>query len=195
MRFLVLFVVAQPAIAADHFIEAAAHRHFDNMPVVERLADIAQVCGAQGQANGDAVYCTSENKIYLRKGAEDLAYKLAHLFGHAVQVNHGVADIALREVRARRDEEEALRGMVTRQVECIAGFLHKKAKVPVEFAEGLEPFTESHWGRNPLRIGPQVSIGRVVRIAWLARGYGTENLAAYASGEIGAELLLKAFKE
>lgn len=195
MRILILLILTGPAFANDVLIEAAAHKHFDKMPEVVRSDDISSVCGAARSANQDAVYCTSENRIYLRRDAQDLSYKLAHLFGHAVQVNHGVADIALREVRARRDEEASLRAMVTRQVECIAGFLHKKASVPPRFTEGVEPFTGSHWGRNPLRIGPQVSIGAQTRMEWLSRGYGTGDLAACASGEIGAELLLKAFRE
>ena len=195
MRVLILFFLGLPAFASDADIEAAAHRHFDKMPLVERIDDISGMCGASGQANRDAVYCTSKNTIYLRNGSSDRAYNVAHLYGHAVQVNHGIADIALREVRARPDEESKLRGMVTRQVECIAGFLHARAGVDVVFPSGSEPMTGSHWGRNPLKIGPKVTIGRDARQEWLKIGAQATDIAVCSVGEMSSDLLVKAFKE
>lgn len=197
MRLLMFTVLlAGPGVAEPFAIEAAARHSFDDMPVVELVEDVSQLCGAQGLANRDAIYCTSPNVIYLRRGAAHLSYKVAHLMGHAVQVRHGIADFALREVRARPAQEGALRGMVTRQVECLAGFLHQKAGIaPLRLMDlDGEPFTGSHWGRTPLRIGPQVSIGLSVRADWLMRGYEAESLAECAAGEIGADLLLEAYK-
>jgi len=119
---------------------------------------------------------------------------LAHLYGHAVQVQHGVADFALGQIRQRRSEEAMLRGLVTRQVECIAGFIMARAgqdDVDLTTLFATEPFTDSHWGRDPLRIGPQVSIGLAVRADWFAIGQRGD-LAACGPGEFTADLLLEA---
>lgn len=199
MRFLIYLtacVLAAPVEADDRALEAAVYRSFDDMPRVARVDDVSELCGAAGQANGDVIFCTTKNVVYLRGGAELAAYKLAHVMGHAVQVGHGIADIALREIRRRPDDEIALRGLVTRQVECIAGFLTARAglaaiDLSVEFTE--EPFVGSHWGRNPLRIGPRVSIGTQARAKWYAVGYRGD-IADCAVGEMGSELLVEALR-
>jgi hypothetical protein len=199
MRIFTVMAVAMmggQALADTDAIERAVHLSFDDMPRVERANSVAEVCGAAGQANTDVVFCTSENVVYLRNAAPQAAYKLAHVMGHAVQVRHGIADIALREIRRRPEEESALRALVTRQVECIAGFLTARAGLPVlDFAVFEdEPFAGSHWGRNPLRIGPKVSIGLAARAEWFGIGFAGENLAVCAVGEMGAELLLAAYR-
>ena len=91
------------------------------MPSVRVVDQITGMCGADEGVSSRAAYCTSANEILLidRPGA---AYALAHVLGHAVQVRHGVADVALRTIRACRSEEVTLRGYVERQVDCIAGF-------------------------------------------------------------------------
>jgi len=122
------------------------------------------------------------------------AYEVAHLYGHAAQVRHGVADFALGQIRQRRSEENMLRGLVTRQVECIAGFLMARAGMGTFDLNGAfteEPFTHSHWGRDPLRIGPTVSIGLDARAEWFAIGR-TGDLAACAPGEFTSDLLVDA---
>jgi hypothetical protein len=193
---MVLAMIGGQAVADTDAIERAVSQNFDDMPRVERVSSVAEVCGAAGRANADVVFCTSENVVYLRKAAPQAAYKLAHVMGHAVQVRHGIADIALREIRKRPEEESALRALVTRQVECTAGFLTARAGLPeLDFAVfEVEPFTGSHWGRNPLRIGPKVSIGLAARAEWFGIGYAGENLAVCAVGEMGADLLLEAYR-
>ena len=199
MRILIVMALVAmngQALADTEAIEGAVLDSFEDMPRVERVGSVADVCGAAGQANPDVVFCTTQNVVYLRRGADQAAYKLAHVMGHAVQVRHGVADIALREIRKRPRQEAELRGMVTRQVECIAGFLSARAGVSkVDFKRfATEPFTRSHWGRNPLRIGPKVSIGLAAREKWYGIGYAGRSLAVCAVVEMGAELLLKAYR-
>ena len=97
--------------------------------------------------------------------------------GHAIQVKYGVADIALRKITDERSREKELRGMVTRQVECIAGVLFARAGLPNANLKRLyktEPFTQSHWGREPLSRGPKVSIGLNARAEWFSKGQKTE---------------------
>jgi len=122
---------------------------------------------------------------------------VAHAYGHAVQVQHGVADFALAQIRARRSEEAMLRGLVARQVDCIAGFLVARAGLaPADLTDWMaqEPFAGTHWGRDPLRIGPQVSVGLQARADWFAAGQGGD-LAVCAPGEFTADLLLEALRD
>jgi hypothetical protein len=196
LRSIVFAVMCGPALADTDALEIAVYLSFDDMPRVDHVSSVIDVCGGAGQVNPDIAFCTSENIVYRRKGADYSNYKLAHVIGHAVQVRHGIADIALREITKRPDEEVALRGMVTRQVECIAGFLMAKAEAPLIDLVAVfedEPFTGSHWGRNPLRNGPQVSIGIEARAEWLGIGYRAKTLKECAVGEMGAELLLEAY--
>jgi hypothetical protein len=199
----ILALVAMPLVAdqpARHDlakIEQAAHEMFPDLPRVRFVGDVQAECGADRGVNPHAAYCTSANVIFASptpRGDFSGAYELAHLYGHAVQVGHGVADVALAQIRARRDEEAKLRGWVTRQVECIAGVIFAAAGFPETDLRDLydaEPLTGSHWGRNPLRVGPKVSIGLDARAEWFATGQKGD-LAACAVGEFGAELLLEA---
>ena len=200
---LVLFVgFLADVLHADPVAEvaAAAQGAFANMPVVRRVDAIAGKCGADLQVNQRVAYCTSQNTIFLSRSAAarpEAAYQVAHLFGHAVQVQHGVADFALAEIRARRSEEATLRGYVARQVECIAGYLFWRAGLPeARLGDWMdqEPFTGSHWGRNPLRIGPQVSIGLGERDEWFQLGQAGD-ISACAPGEFTADLLVGALRE
>lgn len=188
--------------AADAVSDLAAttQRAFDRMPQVQVVDQIAGNCGADGRVNPAVGFCTTSNIIFLSAGAAarpEAAYLVAHSFGHAVQVRHGIADIALREITSRRAEEATLRGYVASQVECVAGFLLARAGLPAPNLPGWfdrEPFAGSHWGRSPLSRGPQVSIGLAQRQAWALRGYQSNDLSACAAGEFGAELLLRAFR-
>ena len=178
-------------------VELAAQQAFDDLPQVVRVEQIAGRCGADDTVNRTVAYCTSSNQILLANEASGDAqtpYMLAHVFGHAVQVRHGVADFALAQIRQRPTEEAMLRGLVTRQVECIAGFIMARAGQPQVALDTLfteEPFTGSHWGRNPLRVGPDVTIGLPARAEWFAIGQAGD-LAACAPGEFTADLLLQA---
>ena len=180
-------------------ITQAAHAAFDRLPEVRLVNQIAGQCGADKTVNQSAAYCTTRNQIFLSRAAADdpqTPYLLAHLYGHAVQVQHGVADFALSQIRQRPSEEAMLRGLVTRQVECIAGFIVTRAGLPeidLTIVFDAEPFTGIHWGRDPLRIGPDVSIGLGPRADWFARGQSGE-LGACAPGEFTADLLLAALK-
>lgn len=98
MKFWFTMVMLWPACGfADDLarIEAAAKSLFDRLPEIAFVAQIEGHCGADHLVNPDAVYCTSENRIYLSasgRGREEAGYRVAHLLGHAVQVQHGVAD-------------------------------------------------------------------------------------------------------
>ncbi|MEM6595582.1 MAG: hypothetical protein AAF672_12405 [Pseudomonadota bacterium] len=174
-----------------------ATRLFADMPQLVSVTRIEGNCGADDQVHDRMAYCTSTNSILISADGQAspvAGYEIAHLLGHAVQVRHGVADIALREIRTRPEEEAKLRGWVTRQVACIAGFLYKEAGGAefeiTDFYE-TEPLTKSYWGRNPLSIGPRVSIGIEARQEWFDIGLEGD-LAACAPGEFGSELLIDA---
>ena len=145
-------------------------------------------------------YCTSERTIYVAPDFADrpqASYEMAHLLGHAIQVTQGVADVALREISSRRDEEDALRGMVTRQVDCVAGVLMARAglaAIDLAAAYEAEPFTDAHWGRRPLNAGPRVSIGVAARAQWYGIGYAASDFAACTVGEMSADLIVEAEK-
>ena len=180
-------------------VEQAAFAAFPGMPRVQTVPEIVGRCGADVRVNVAVAYCTSRNVIFVSSQTRtrpEAAYLVAHVYGHAVQVRHGVADFALAQIRSRRGEEVMLRGLVTRQVECIAGFLMSRGGLETlalsqMFAE--EPFTGAHWGRDPLRIGPKVSIGLAERDAWFQIGLGGD-IAACAPGEFSADLLLEALR-
>jgi predicted metalloprotease len=201
MRWLMGLLVFATAGHADLVsdVEQAAATAFRGMPRVVTVKTILGECGADAQVNDQVAYCTSRNVIFVSEEARDLpasAYMVAHLYGHAVQVRHGIADFALEQIRRRRDEEEMLRGLVARQVDCISGFLVARAGMTEVsltdwFAE--EPFAGTHWGRDPLRIGPQVSIGLGARDKWFQLGQGGD-LAACAPGEFTSELLMTALR-
>ncbi len=180
-------------------IEQQAEALFRDLPEVIRVKDARAQCGADKGVNKVVAYCTTKNVINLRDRFPEpisWAHHLAHVYGHAVQVRHGVADIALREIRARRDDESKLRGWVTRQVECIAGYIFSQTGLEAVALEDLyagEPLTDSHWGRNPLAVGPKVSIGLKARAEWFDIGL-TQGLGACAPGEFSSDLLIKALR-
>lgn len=202
MRILLICLgfIASPS-AADPVADvvAAAEAAFDRMPRVQLVPEIAGRCGADLRVNPQVAYCTSQNRIFLARDAVALpqaAYLVAHVYGHAVQVQHGVADFALAQIRTRRSEEGMLRGLVARQVDCIAGFLVARAGLPDAslvdwFAQ--EPFAGVHWGRDPLRIGPDVQIGLAARDEWFQIGQ-TGDLSACAPGEFTSDLLIDALR-
>lgn len=198
---LLILFLAPTSLAADfRAVSAAADAAFDRMPDVKIVARIEGECGANSRVNPFVAYCTSQNSIYLSEVAAESevgAYLVAHAMGHAAQVRHGVADQALAAIRSRPSEERQLRGMVTRQVECLAGLFFAlsgadKAQLSDWFQ--TEPFTGSHWGRDPLRIGPRVSIGLDQRNEWFVRGQIAHTPADCSVGEMSAELLVRAFK-
>jgi hypothetical protein len=178
-------------------IERQAQALFRDLPKVVRVTDTQAHCGANRGVSTIGAYCTTKNVIYLKDAFPEpklWAHHLAHLYGHAVQVRHGVADVALRQIRTRPDEEDKLRGWVTRQVECIAGHIFAQTEldqIALDDLYGNEPLTGSHWGRDPLAVGPKVSIGLAARAEWFEIGM-TQGLSACAPGEFSSELLLKA---
>lgn len=202
MRILCCMIFAGQAAVGDPVdqVMEAAQASFARMPDLQIVASIAGSCGADDSVNDNVAYCTSENTIFLSLQAAQspqAAYLVAHVLGHAVQVQHGIADIALQEITQRRAEEATLRGYVASQVDCVAGFLYAKAGLgPAQLSDWFaqEPFTGTHWGRNPLRVGPQVAIGLAQRDAWFVRGQSTPDLGACAAGEFGTELLLRAYR-
>lgn len=195
MMACVLF--AGPAWADPTDVHATAVAIFDRIPAVEVVDDLGEACGGGGNSNPDIGYCATGNTIFVTPafaGQPDASYEMAHVLGHAIQVRHGVADIALRTIRSRPTDETALRGMVTRQVECVAGVLMARAGL-ARFdlrALGAEPFTEAHWGRNPLNSGPRVSIGLEPRAEWYDTGYRAANFAVCSVGEMSSDLIVAA---
>ncbi len=104
--------------------------------------------------------------------------------------------VVLQQIRNRRDEEATLRGLVELQVDCIAGFLIARAgQVPARLMDWFaqEPFDGIHWGRDPLRVGPEVGIGLAARDDWFQRGQ-SDDLSVCGPGEFTADLLLEALK-
>ena len=202
MRNVFCFLILAGPLQADPVQDVvdAARSAFNGMPVVQRVDEITEHCGADETVNTQVAYCTNRNRIFLTRDAALLPqapYLVAHAFGHAVQVRHGVADFALSQIRARRSEEVMLRGLVERQVDCIAGFLVARAQVSAAslqdwFSE--EPFAGIHWGRNPLHIGPQVSIGLGPRAEWFAIGQNGD-IAACRPGEFSSDLLVAALND
>ena len=180
-------------------ISDAAQAAFARMPNVRIVPTIAGNCGANAVVSERAVYCTTSNEILLQASQAarpEAAYAVAHVFGHAVQVQHGVADVALRTIRARRADEVVLRGYVERQVDCIAGFLfHQAGLTPASLADWMnsDPFDDVHWGRNPLRSGPVMPVPLADRDDWFAVGQRGD-LSACAVGEFGSTLLTDAYR-
>ncbi|KAB7615580.1 hypothetical protein F9L33_02120 [Amylibacter sp. SFDW26] len=199
-KYLFLFIMSPVAALADAVqdINRVVHQIFPKTPPVQFVDDLTGLCGFGSGVNKDIAYCTSQNVVFIRKEPKsDMreAYELAHVMGHAVQVKYGVADIALRKITDQRDRETELRGMVTRQVECIAGVLFTRAGLPRADLKRLyksEPFTDSHWGREPLRIGPKVSIGLGARAEWFSKGQQTAQFESCTVGEISANLIVQA---
>lgn len=200
MKLAAVFCACAQISLAETFevVTQAADASFANLPVVMDVADVSSRCQGDAGSNPLVRYCTSEDTIFFdsaRVRPRAQAYLLAHVFGHAVQVKHGVADVALALIRANRDQETELRGMVTRQVECIAGVLLARAgllRPDLSALFSAEPFTGSHWGRTPMSGGPKVSIGLLARQEWLDRGYGAGNPSVCGVGEMSAELLIAA---
>lgn len=203
MRGLVFsLLVCGTSAAADPVdqVMAAATRSFDRMPGVEMVDQIAGNCGADARVNAEVAYCTTRNRIFLTRQARlqpYAPYLVAHVLGHAVQVQHGVADIALREIRQRRAEETQLRTLVESQVNCIAGVLYQRAGLPPATLTDWfdkEPLTTPHWGRDPLSAGPTVSITLEGADSWFQHGQKTGDPADCAVGEFGSDLLVAADK-
>ena len=197
---LVALVLAGPASADPFAVHAAATGLFDRLPSVDVVDDLSDECGAGRRTNPSIAYCTSQNTIFVSDDFADrpqAGYEMAHVLGHAIQVRHGVADVALREITARRSEEAALRGMVTRQVDCVAGVLMARAGLPkadLVRLFGEEPFRDAHWGRQPVNIGPLVSIGLEARVEWYGIGYSARDFAACSVGEMSSELIVQALR-
>jgi len=193
---LLLANIAQADPIRD--VERAADMRFAEMPRVMRVDQIAGNCGAGEDVNRMVAYCTTRNQIFVADGVWDTPqapYLVAHLYSHAVQVRYGIADVALAAIRSRRSEEAMLRGFVARQVDCVAGFLMGQAGQSADLNAlfTAEPFTGSHWGRDPLRVGPKVQVGLAARAEWFAIGQ-TGDLSRCAPGEFTSDLLMQALR-
>ena len=178
---------------------STAHKAFSRLPNVVLTNDLSKTCKPDEQSNRFVLYCSDLNEIFVAVGhgqsADAMRYRVAHVFGHAVQVRHGIANRALRAIRTEPAREGELRGMVTRQVDCIAGVLIGRAyggSGGLTSIFNAEPMTGSHWGATPMRRGPKVSIGLTARDAWFRKGRASKDFANCAVGEMGAELILRA---
>ena len=180
-------------------VMAVADARFARMPQLMMVDQIDGNCGAKGAVNDQIAYCTTLNRILVTPAARarpEAVYLVAHVLGHAVQVKHGVADVALRTIRANRDQEPYLRTNVEQMVDCIAGVLVAQAgHAPANLGSWVsaDPFSDVHWGRDPLSVGPVVSLPVEMRNQWFARGQGGD-IAVCATQEFGSELLVKAYR-
>lgn len=196
MRWTAIFVFSAASASASPPIEALQQviaGSFPQAPPLVISGDVAAECGGGATAMG--VYCPSEGVVYLdARFVENTAspYVVAHLYGHALQVTYGVADIALAAIRADRSREAELRSMVTQQVECLAGVLIARSDIglpPLDALYQSEPMTDAHWGANPVRNGPRVSIGLAARAAAFAEGRRHADPARCTVGEMSAALI------
>ena len=192
MHRLVAFMAALPC-AADPAtdIEAAALALLPDLPPIKTVEAIAGACGATHEPDEGTVACFGPARIMMTEAARsapDAAYRAAHAYAHAIKVETGLADLALRTIRARPDDEEALRAEVTEVVECVAGRLAASAGHPGAFPADGEPFTDAHWGAD-LGRGPEVSIGREARLEAFRRGAEGADYAICATDLFGPDLL------
>ena len=194
----VLLCLGMPAAAQD--IIATAQELYPGMPQVQAVERIAGHCGATAAVNPRVAYCTSSNRIFVADGIladASAPYEIAHQFGHAIFVQHGLADVALAAIRSNRDQEVYLRGQVSRQIDCLAGVIYARAGFVEASLRGwfeAEPFTGSHWGRDPLRVGPVASIGLSARDAWFVKGQTAGHPRACKVPELPVELLITPFR-
>jgi hypothetical protein len=200
IRATLAALVCQPATADPMAVHQTAQALFAQLPDVEARADLNASCGAGPNSNTNIGYCASKNTIFVSEGfaaRPQASYEMAHVLGHAIQVRHGVADVALRAIRNRRSEEDALRGMVTRQVDCVAGVLMASAGLaPSDLAQlfTTEPFTDAHWGRQPINSGPRVTISLAARLQWYDIGYTARDFAACSVGDMSSDLIVAALR-
>ena len=202
MRWVILLICLGQAAQADPIaaMSDAATKAFSRMPDVVIVPQIAGNCGATPAVDQRVAYCTTSNEILVSAAAQtlpELTYLLGHAFGHAVQVQHGVADIALRDIRNRPEDETMLRGLVERQVDCIAGFLTARAGLaPNDLTDFFvaDPMTQPHWGRSPLRIGPVVDVPLSARADWFGIGQQGD-IGACAPGEFTGRGLVRALRD
>lgn len=192
--------VCQSAVADPMAVHQTAQALFAQLPDVEARADLNAACGGGSNSNPHIGYCASNNTIFV---SDDFAtrpqasYEMAHVLGHAIQVRHGIADVALRAICNRRSEEDALRGMVTRQVDCVAGVLMASAGLaPADLNQlfAAEPFTDAHWGRQPINSGPRVTVGVAARSQWYEIGYTAHDFAVCSVGEMSSDLIVAALR-
>jgi len=199
--FCALISMIGPSFADNtRAINTAARTVFDDMPKIKEVPFVEEHCGANRGANEDIFYCTNQKTIFIRAGFWEepvAAYALAHMFGHAAQVEHGVATIAFGMIQADPQNEAVLRSMVPRQVECLAGFFFREAGLPRTSLIDLfeeEPFTGSHWGRDPVSNGPRVSIGLELRNEWFELGQGLRTPLDCTVEDLSAEPLKRGLR-
>jgi len=196
---LSIWAAASQADPVDDVMRVAQAR-FDRMPSLQMVDRISGNCGAKSLVNNQIAYCTTTNSLLMSPAARALPqapYLVAHVLGHAVQVKHGVADVALATIRANRAQEPFLRTNVEQMVDCIAGLLvfeagHAPANLNVWMSD--DPFAGPHWGRKPLTEGPVISLPLDMRNDWFRRGQGGF-IAACATEVFGSDLLVKAYRE
>lgn len=194
------FIMCLAGQAAAMDIAGTAQSLYARMPSLVIVNAIAGNCGATAAVNPRVAYCTSQNRIFVADGVindPSVGYEIAHQFGHAIFVQHGLADVALGAIRANRPNEAFLRGQVSRQIDCIAGVIYARAglgKASLKDWFPEEPFTGSHWGRDPLRDGPQASIGLAARDEWFLKGQNAAHPRVCEVPELPIDLLVNPFQ-
>lgn len=200
MIALICFGSASAAgLQPSYRVYEVAKASFIGMPPISRGYFDPMTCGGNAEdVNPYARFCSTERRIYINYANRpdiEVAYEVAHLLGHAIQVKIGIADIALAAINSEPEREQELRAMVTRQVECIGGVLFARAGVERTSLKRIytsEPFVDRHWGRNPLRRAPKVEIGLDERDKWFLMGQDAAELSVCADGDISSEILVNA---
>ena len=173
----------------------AANALFPRLPGVTLTTRIDALCGGDDETSEHVRYCTDQNLIFLTRGlvaevgSKDAAFILAHAYGHAVQVRHGVADIALRAITTQRLREVELRRMVESQVACIAGVILDRAfGDDAPDGPGSQYFANAHWGRAPLASRAKIALDLEEQRRWYQIGR-RQGLSACEVGDIPIEPL------
>ena len=212
MRLAILLLAALPAAptaAADPAPEPAldpaadvarvARAAWPGMPALREVPRIAGTCGADAAVDPAAAYCTTTNEVLITPAARrapQAAYRAAHLMGHAAQVTQGVADRALSAIRRSPGDEAALRARVEAQVDCLAGALAARAGHPAPPADlfAADPLAAPHWGRDPLRRGPDATIPLPARDEAFRRGAAAAHPRACADAPLDGGLLERSWR-
>lgn len=177
-----------------------ANRTFTRMPQVQLTSRLVDLCGGGPEASLYTRYCTDLNTIYFsadlseKLSGQAISYLIAHQYARAVQVRHGIADIALSRIKAEPANEAALRVQVSAQAACVAGVLLGRAKIEGISASVLadDPFGKPHWGHSPISNTALSPITTAERDRWFATGHRAKDFAVCATKDFDARLILRA---
>ena len=175
---------------------AAAETAFARLPLVALTSNIRGICGGDAAASDLMRYCTGRNTIYVSWDVDDrlagapLAYLMAHMLSHGVQVRHGLAAATAEGAKAAQLEMQA---------DCLAGVIMARADLapgegPADWF-AAHPLTRAHWGAAPLAAMPAAQVAVSLRDQWYRRGRAGGDVAACATEDWPAPPLLDAVRD